>query len=235
MDEHVDTVVEYTISTIREAIRDGRFAQGQRLVVAHVAKKLGVSPGPVREAIRRLTGEGLIDITPHRGAMVHELKPSDVREIFQLREVVEGLAAKLAAENASISDYKDRVRASIVEMNEILANGGEGYVDHNHSFHELIYELANNSLLRETADRLSLPIYQLRYHHLMRRGYSKVSANEHMAIADAILDGDGPRADRAMRNHIRNSGEAMLEALEASNTNASRGSWSDARKPAQAS
>ena len=215
MSETVETIVEQTIAALRERIRDGRYAQGQRLVVAEVTKSLGVSAGPVREAIRRLTGEGLIEIEPHRGASVRTFKSRDVREIFQLREVIEGLAARLAAEHIGAGDHRAALETSLAEMRRVLADNGQGYIEHNHDFHELIYRLANNERVREAAAQLTLPIYRLRYHHLMDRSYAKTSAAEHELICEAILDGDAQRAERMMRNHIRNSGVAMLEALDA--------------------
>jgi len=216
MDQHAETVVEHTIASIREAIRDGRFTPGQRLVVAEVTKLFGVSAGPVREAVRRLTGEGLVEITPHRGATVREFKSRELREIFQLREVIEGLAARLAAEHVTAGDNRDRLQASLTEMRLITAGRGDLYVEHNHAFHELIYLLAANERVRETAAQLTLPIYRLRYHHLMDPAYMRISAAEHELIADAILDGDAVRAERMMRSHIRNSGVALLEALDTS-------------------
>ena len=215
MNEVVETVVEQTIAALRARIRDGRYAQGQRLVVAEVTKALGVSAGPVREAIRRLTGEGLVEIEPHRGASVRAFKSRDLREIFQLREVIEGLAARLAAEHIGGGDHRAALQACLNDMRRVLANSGEGYIEHNHDFHELIYRLAGSQRIHEAAAQLTLPIYQLRYHHLMDRSYAKTSAAEHELIAEAILEGDGPRAERMMRNHIRNSGLAMLDALDA--------------------
>ena len=209
------TVVEQTIAAMRERIRDGRYAQGQRLVVAEVTRALGVSAGPVREAIRRLTGEGLVEIEPHRGASVRAFRSRDIREIFQLREVIEGLAARLAAEHIGAGEGRAALEASVAEMRRVLAEDGRGYIEYNHDFHELIYRLAGNDRVRETAAQLTLPIYQLRYHHLMDRSYARTSAAEHELIAEAIMEGDGPRAERMMRNHIRNSGEAMIEALGA--------------------
>jgi len=206
-----ETVVEYAINAIREQIRDGRLAEGQRLVVAEVTRRLGVSNGPVREAIRRLTGEGLVEITPHRGAAVREFSNRDVREIFEVREVLEGLAARLAAERIGQGD-RDRLRALHEESKAVLA-GGKGYIDHNQSFHEMIYALAGNERVREQARQLTLPIYRRRLHHLMDPGYARASAAEHALIVEAILEGDGAAAERAMRNHIRNSGVAMLEAV----------------------
>jgi len=208
----VETVVEYTINAMREQIRDGRLAEGQRLVVADVTRKLGVSNGPVREAIRRLTGEGLVEITPHKGAAVREFSNRDVREIFEVREVLEGLAARLAAERIGRGGARDRLRTLQDESRAVLSDG-KGYIDHNQSFHELIYALAGNERVQEQARQLTLPLYRLRMHHLMDPAYARTSAAEHGLIVEAILEGDGAAAERAMRNHIRNSGAAMLEAL----------------------
>jgi DNA-binding GntR family transcriptional regulator len=213
MRKSAETVVEQTIAAMRERIRDGRFAQGQRLVVAEVTRELGVSAGPVREAIRRLTGEGLIEIEPHRGASVRTLTPKDLREIFELREAVEGLAARLAAERIGAGGHRAALEALLTQMRRVLADQGRGYIEHNHDFHELIYRISGNDRLGETAAQLTLPIYRLRYHDRMDRSYVRTSAAEHELIAEAILEGDGLRAERTMRNHIRNSGMAMMEAL----------------------
>ncbi len=208
-----ETVVEYAIRALRDAIREGRLAQGQRLVVADVTKMLGVSNGPVREAIRRLTGEGLVEITPNRGAAVREYNSRDVAEIFQVREVLEGLASRLAAENIGKDDNRKRLRKSVAEMRTVLRTG-QGYVSHNQSFHELIYDMAGNTLVREQSRQLVLPIYRFHYHSFMDPAYAEVSAAEHQSIADAISDADGPRAEQLMQDHIRNSGCAMLHALD---------------------
>lgn len=214
--EHPDSVVELTINAMREAIKEGRFAPGQRLVVADVTRILGVSNGPVREAIRRLTGEGLVDVQPHRGAVVREYKSKDIREIFQIREMIEGLAARLAAERATSGEGRARLEASLQQMRRSVEAQGAGYVEHNQDFHELIYDLADNARVREMAAQLTLPIYRMRFHYLMDPTYSRTAGAEHQEIAEAIFAGDGARAEATMRKHIRNSGKAMLEAVEAS-------------------
>ena len=209
-----ETVVEYAIDALRDAIREGRLAQGQRLVVADVTRMLGVSNGPVREAIRRLTGEGLVEIIPHRGASVRTFTAADVREIFQLREVIEGLAARLAAERIGHGDYADRLRGLQAQAEAVLADG-RGYIEHNQAFHELIYEIAGSGRLREQSRQLTLPIYRLRFHRLMEPASARTSAAEHGRLARAILDGDGHLAERLMHQHIRSSGQAMVAALDA--------------------
>lgn len=209
-----ETVVEQTAEAIRQAIREGRLVPGQRLVVADLTRQFQVSAGPAREAISRLTGEGLVEVVPHRGATVRLLSTEQVREIFEVREVVEGLAARLAAEAVGASDEAaGKVRDSIAEMHDILARRSPEYIEHNHRFHAMIYDLAGNVRARDVAAGLTLPIYRLRYHQLMDPAYAAVSAAEHTDIAEAILAGDGPRAEAAMRAHIRHSAGAMIDAL----------------------
>jgi DNA-binding GntR family transcriptional regulator len=210
-----ETVVEYTINALREAIREGRLAQGQRLVVADITKRFGVSNGPVREAIRRLTGEGLVEIVPHRGATVREFGREDLIEIYQVREVLEGLAAGLAAKRIDVGDHRKRFEAV---MTGVAEEGGRAYIEHNHAFHELIYEMAGNRRVREQAQQLVLPIYRQRLHNLMNPEQARPSAAEHRRIAAAILAGDAAKAEAEMRKHIRNSGKAILEAIEAPQT-----------------
>ncbi len=229
-DTSSQTVVGYSINALREAIRDGRLAPGQRLVVAEITKMLGVSNGPVREAIRRLTGEGLVEIVPHRGASVRHYSSRDVREIFEVREVLEGLSARLAAERSAGQGSRVRFQAAISDMH-VLAKDGQGYIEHNQNFHELIYEMAGNERVREQARQLTLPIYRLRYHYLMDPIYARTSAAEHQLIAEAILESDGAQAERTMRNHIRNSGFAMLAALDASQHRLSAAYSGDLERP----
>jgi DNA-binding GntR family transcriptional regulator len=216
-----DTAVEATAEAIRTAIREGRFVPGQRLVVADITRSFGVSAGPAREAISRLTGEGLLEVITHRGAIVRSFSPVQIREIFQVREVVEGLAARLAAVTvAQSTEAADRVRASLAELRAVLANNGIGFLEHNHAFHEMIYDLARNTRVREIAASLILPVYRMRYHHLMSSDYAAISGAEHGRIAQALLTGDGETAEREMRAHIGHSAEAMVAAMETHGHNA---------------
>jgi DNA-binding GntR family transcriptional regulator len=214
MEQQAESAVESTIARIREAIRSGTFAPGQRLVVADLCKRLGVSAGPVREAIRRLTGESLVDITPHRGATVREFGTREVREIFEVREMIEGGAARLAAERIDQADYRSRLEATLADMRRVVSER-EDYIPVNQAFHELVYEMADNRRVIDIATQLTLPIYRLRFHNLMSHRFVKTSAEEHEAIAGAILAGDGDAAERAMRVHIRSSRDSMLVSLGA--------------------
>ena len=91
------TMKEIAYEAIREAILSGRFLPGQRLVADELAQEFGTSRMPIREALQRLENAGLVSITPHRGAVVSELSEQEIVEIYHIRAVLEGLAARLAA------------------------------------------------------------------------------------------------------------------------------------------
>lgn len=208
------TVVDETIDALREAIQSGRFAPGQRLVVADIMAMLSVSAGPVREAIRRLTGEGLIEIVPHRGASVRQITRRDIEEIFQLRGAIEGLAARLAAECETRGDFLAELDALMAEMDQFATNqDAEGYLRTNTAFHDLIYRMSGNARLRTLAAQLIMPVYQVRLPQRMNRAAMATSYQDHKAIAEALVAGDGDAAEAAMRLHIARAGEGLKEAL----------------------
>ncbi len=209
-----ETIVEHLIHAIREAIRHGRFVQGQRLVVADISRMFGVSAGPVREAIRRLTGEGLLEFTPHRGAVVREFDERDIREFFEVREALEGYVARLAAENIDRADYAARLEACQRKLHETARAGVAELSDARQAFHDLLYEIAGNSMLREAAQRVTFPMFRLQFNELTGPARATQSLQEHDEIIGAVLSGDGTRAERQMRSHLRNGATAVCEALD---------------------
>lgn len=213
MIETSPTIVETTISAIREAIRAGHFAPGQRLVVADLQRIYGISAGPVREAIRRLTGEGLIEFAPHRGAVVRAFTSRDVRDYFEVREGIESVAARLAAENVHHGDYGARITQVIEALRKATADGADLAVARQ-AFHTLLYEMSGNRRLAELGMQLTYPMLGARYRSLLP-DRAKASLAEHEEIAGAILAGDGAAAERLMRRHLRNAAASIREAMEA--------------------
>lgn len=210
-----ESVVDATARAIRDAIHSGQLAPGRRLVVADLRAQFGISAGPVREAITRLAGEGLIDLIPNRGALVRSFSEREMRELFEVREAIEGMVARLAALNAHRADYAIRLQTL---MSALEADTRE-QVDHlpvrRQAFHDLLYEMAGNTTLRETALRLSFPGYSIRYIRLLGPDRSRASLAEHQSIAAAILAGDAAASERVMRQHVRHTALAIHDALEA--------------------
>lgn len=210
-----ETVVDFVIDSLRTGIQTGRLAPGQRLIVSDLTRTLSVSAGPVREAIRRLTGDGLVEIVPHRGAAVREISPNDVREIYQLRELIEGLAARLAAERSTAGPFQDRLRALMADMRRVAARESmDDFLENNQRFHELIHDASGSERVRASASQLMLPIYRFRLPYRMSIADLHKASADHELIASAILKGDPGTAEAAMREHVRTAGQNLLKTIE---------------------
>ena len=105
--------VERIAAELKNCILDGRFAPGQRLISRDMVEQLGVRRGSLREAFRHPEADGLVDVIPNRGAVVRQLSASEIRQVFQIREALEGQAARLAAQNIGHNDNQARFLATL--------------------------------------------------------------------------------------------------------------------------
>jgi DNA-binding GntR family transcriptional regulator len=207
----VNTVVDF----IKNGIRSGKFAAGQRLVASELAADLKVSLGVVREALSLLDGAGLIALLPNRGAQIRSLSRDDVRQIFELREALEGQASALAARNLQGVKARQGLMDAFKKADKAAATGDViGYRSANAAFHQIILALANNSRLVDIASELTVPIYQLQLSMLLNDRELKAAAAGHRRIVDAILAGDPERARAEMQDHVRFSGAVMMRLVE---------------------
>jgi len=212
--EHRQTAVDAVIEAITDGVKDGRYAPGQRLVEADLTSELGVSRGPLREALGRLAAEGVLEIEPYRGAVVRRLTRDDLEDLFSVREVLEGEAARLAAQHVEERDHRARIEDAMRTAEELRTRGDIAtYIDANSRFHELIVEMSGSRLLARLVPSLHVHAFRLLFRQmLMNKAAMEQSIDEHQAVADAILAGDGKLAEKAMRRHVRRSGEQALRA-----------------------
>lgn len=208
------TAVDTVIEAITDGVKDGRYAPGQRLVEADLTAELGVSRGPLREALGRLAAEGVLDLEPYRGAVVRRLTREDVEDLFSVREVLEGEAARLAAEHVGDDDYRARLQAAMRTADALREAGDVAtYIDENSRFHELIVEMSGSRLLTRLIPSLHVHAFRLLFRQLlMNQAAMEQSIDEHRAVADAVLAGDAKAAERAMRRHVRRSREQAVDA-----------------------
>jgi DNA-binding GntR family transcriptional regulator len=197
------SVVDRLTDAIRLAVVEGRYVPGQRLVESDLTEEFSVSRGPLREALKRLEAEGLVDIVPHRGAAVRKPSPAELEELFQVREVLEGLAARLAAENAGAPEVRRRLEREV----EAQRGGKEGfdtldYIEDNERFHRTIVEVAGSPMLDRMIQQLRMPVYRAAFFRLFKASNRGRSVGQHLAILEAILAGDADRAEREMRGHV---------------------------------
>jgi len=203
-DKTTQTVVEYAIETIKSGIYDGRFAPGQRLIEADLTRDLQVSRGPVREALRRLAADGIIELISHRGAIVARPSRAEVAGLFDAREALEALAARRAAELIDEDDNRalaQRARSELSAGKEPLAV--DTYVRENQRFHETILLLAGNIHLQRLLAQLEFPAFRASFFRVFDEAERAASLAEHGAIIGAIIEGQPKRAEDAMRKHVR--------------------------------
>jgi DNA-binding GntR family transcriptional regulator len=206
------SVVDVAVAEIRQRIRNGDLVPGQRLVAGELSAELKISGGPVREALTRLAGEGLVELHPHRGGVVRSQTKEDVLEIFQLREVIEGLAARLAARAVAMKAASPAPLQAVADKGRRLAKAADflRYAQANQEFHEAIYALAAKPRIVELASQLSDQIDRLNNRRLGHVSVLHNSAAEHDEIVAAIMAGNEVLAEERMRNHVSASGKTLV-------------------------
>jgi DNA-binding GntR family transcriptional regulator len=198
------------VAHVKEAIRSGRLSPGQRLLESELTGRLGMSRGPVREALAQLQVEGFIDVEPHRGARVHQMSRAEMADLFHVRALLAGDAARLAAAHVGEADNRTRMEAALQRQLALRrSNDLAAYAAANVEFHTLIDEMSGNRLLVSLLDQL-----QTRVGPLLSLAQSRSRdrlLEHHVLIAEAILAGDGPAAARTMRRHIRATLQVIME------------------------
>ncbi|MDI6894104.1 MAG: GntR family transcriptional regulator [Bacillota bacterium] len=207
-----DVVYEH----LKEAILLGRLLPGERLLEVELAEQMGVSRTPVREAMRRLDREGLVALRPFRGAEVVRVPRERAEQLFQVRDALESLAARLAASRTGPADLL--LLRSIVEQAQVAAQNGDypGVNALNRRFHAEMARLSGNAPLATLLEQIQDHINLLRVTALSRPGRPEEAICEHVGIVEALAAGDGPRAEMLVREHIQRGRQAALAQMEAS-------------------
>jgi DNA-binding GntR family transcriptional regulator len=216
------TMPEIAYDTIRDAILSGRHAPRQRLVTEDLARELGVSRMPVREALRRLEVSGLVTITPHKGAVVSQLSEAEVAEIFHIRAVLEGLATRLAATKLTPADHT-RLSALLGEMERAVRAHDPGKVlVINRDFHTVIWKAARAPRLRELLENLYDACQRFRNLSVLLPGRLGQITLEHRRIARALAQGDAAVAERYANAHYEGTARRLLRSIERPRERATR-------------
>ncbi len=201
--------VAYIVERLREDIWTGRLEPGSRLVESALTARFAVSRGPVREGLRRLSADGLIEHRPHRGAVVRRLTEREIRELFLIRIEMEALAARLAAATDA-PERRARFVASIEPIYSDSPRNACNYLKENAAFHDAVMALADNTELRNLAIRLQLPLIMAQVGDVLTPSVLEASVREHRAIAEAILKHDPSAASARMREHLQRAAALAL-------------------------
>ena len=196
---------------VLDAVRSGELKPGDRVREQDIAERLGVSRTPVREALGRLLGKGLLEQSGGRGLVVRTLAAGEVVDLYVMREIIEGAAARLAAQHASapelaaLADVHARFAASRDERELARLN---------RQFHDSIHRAARNPYLDAAARELQDTIALLTVTTFSVAGRPEEAVGEHAAILDAIAARDADRAEQLARAHIRTALRVRLGLVE---------------------
>jgi DNA-binding GntR family transcriptional regulator len=188
---------------LRAEILAGGLQPGAELAEVALSEQLGVSRGPIREAIGRLASEGLVTVRPRRGAVVRSLSKAEFVELYQVREALELMAVKLAVPRLRPEDIA-ALQGMIDEMAEHAERSEVGeFFEANAAFHVRLFEASGNGKLQELYRQLLGQLGRYRTRSLLLRGNLQRSVAEHAAILRAAKRGDADRAAHLMSEHIR--------------------------------
>ena len=216
--EKSPTLSDLALDRITELIIRGDLEPGARVQETVLARQLGISRGPLREAIRRLEGRGLLVRVPHIGVKVANPSLEEIIDLYMIREVLEGLACRLAAERLTDAELK-RLRSVLFDHSahdDVKAGTGYYQSPGDQDFHFQIIEGSRQARLTET---LLGDLYQqlriFRYRSSVNPGRAKAAYEEHVGILEALEKRDGELAEQLMRQHLRHARQSLQEAVAA--------------------
>jgi DNA-binding GntR family transcriptional regulator len=203
---------------IRSAIVDGRLEPGQRLKEEELARELGISRTPIREALLVLQTEGLVDASPNRGAAVKAYAAEDLDDLYQLRAVLEGFAARLAAARIGTEDLA-LLRASCDRFVALRAEEDvHDLVAENVRFHAVVLAAAGSDRLSEMVRKVvQLPLVYRSYHWYSPE-QKLISEHYHRQLTAALAARDAERAERVMTEHVLEARDFLVAQLRAKAT-----------------
>jgi DNA-binding GntR family transcriptional regulator len=210
----VRSLHDEVIARLRDMIVEGEFAPGQRIPERELCLRFGISRTPLREALKVLAAEGLIDLRPNRGAAVAPLTVAELEATVEVMTPLEELAGRLAAARAGDAAIAE-IRALHYQM---LAHHARGelspYFRLNQAIHRAIVQASGNATLAATYGALNARIRRFRYMANLSRERWDGAVAEHNRIIDALAARDGERLGRLLAEHLRNKCESVKAALQ---------------------
>jgi DNA-binding GntR family transcriptional regulator len=200
---------------IADQIISGALRPGQELDEKKLAEAFNVSRTPVREALRQLAAASLVDWRPHQSAIVAKITPSKMVEMFEVMAELEGFCGRLAARRMTASEHANLISIHRKFRPYVQARDREGYHALNKTFHDVIYAGSHNQYLRTQASALYDRLAPYRAYQLKRPDALRLASQEHQAIIDAIVAGDGHTASNLLRDHVSLSNELFSDLVAA--------------------
>lgn len=202
---------------IQDEIVYGHLAPGTKLDEVKLCEKYGVSRTPIREALKLLASEGLVEIRPRRGAIIPALNIVKLFEMFEVMAYLEGMCGRLAArrineeEKAELLSLHNQCKEYVVDDNT------ENYYEANRKFHFFLYQLSHNSFLIEQASNLHNRLHPYRRLQLRVNNRMQHSFEEHQRIVDAVINSDEDLAESLLKEHVSVQGERFTDLVATMN------------------
>jgi DNA-binding GntR family transcriptional regulator len=202
------------VNALRDMIVTGQLEPGERIIEKDLSQQLGVSRTPIREAIKTLVLDGLIDSPPHRGAQVKPLEADEIKSLFDVIAVLEALAAQRAAEALKPGELR-KLETKHRNMRAAFEEGNRArYFDLNSEIHGFLMQRSGNEILFETHSRLMLRANRGRYLAILADKRWSEAMEQHEDLMKALRAGDSEVAFEIWRNHLKLTGEALLASLK---------------------
>lgn len=198
------------LSTLRDRIVDGHYPQGLKLVESELSNEFQVSRPMLREVLAELENQGLVERKPNRGAMVRRVDTESLMEIMEIREVLEGLCARLAAQKSKPQDWQDLREAFGQRAEKMVKNHEfENYLRLVADFRERMVKASHNKELAKLTYSLFAKITIVQRRIVILPGRMEEAIKEHREVIEAIMSGDPGKAEEAKRRNLRNAREYL--------------------------
>jgi len=214
--ERHQTLREKILETIRDAILKGTLKPGERVSEPDLAERFGISRTPIREAFRQLESEGYLQVIPRKGAVVASLSERDVEEFYAIKIILEGFAARMAAEKLSEKDI-ERLEAINEKLKQLAQDGDiKTFFRVHNEFHEVFIKAAGNERLYELINQLVMKFKRLRLASLSQPGRMEISVEEHRNMIMAFKSHDGDKADSLVRHAATIGAHVLIQSMSKS-------------------
>jgi DNA-binding GntR family transcriptional regulator len=205
----VATLSDEVFQALVNDILSGAVKPGTRLDEPSICRKFGVSRTPIREALRRLSGTGLVEVTPRKGVTVARIEVEQLNEMFEALAEFEGLCTRLSAVRMTTLEKK-RLELLNAGRQKKVADGARNFAELNNEFHEFIYLGAHNSSIASVTRRFRQRLAPFRALQFVP-GHTEYSFHEHDDIVHAIIASDADRACNLMRDHVTGTGLQVID------------------------
>lgn len=203
------TLHQEIANNLRAMIMSGELKEGDKIKEKELCDMMGISKTPLREALRVLSAEGLIRLIPNRGSYVTTPTFEEIKEMFDVMSVLEGVCARTAAEKMGSKDFSKLEKLHNKLEENFRRRDPKGYIHQNNSYHALVQELAGNKTLNQIVNGLRQKILLYRFQSLNLPERFEQSIREHRDLLAAFRNRDPEKAEKLMKSHLKKQCEAL--------------------------